>query len=143
MASTATRTRYAADRDGRVCLLVDVRGRARENSLQVYSYGQGRVVSLPRKLIRDETPNAKRWGAVSVPRWLINREGLWSPNLPPVMSAFCREHSYDMRTPQMIRDEGERGIAEWIVSDRNKYRRLPGQNWGASKADYANGRAFQ
>ncbi len=138
------RTRYAANTDGMVCLMLDIRGRAREKSLQVYSYGQGRVVNLPRALIVIETPDARRWAAVSVPRWLMNREGLWGkPDLPPVMSGFCREHSCDMRTPDMIRDEGERALAEYIVNFQNRYRRLAGQHDGLNRADYQGARAWQ
>ena len=142
MPSTARRTRYAAATDAMVCLLLDIRGRARENSLQVYSYAQRKVVNLPRRMIVIETPDAKRWAAISVPRWLINREALWGgPNLAPVMSGFCRAHSYDMRTPAMIRDEGERALAEFICGQQNKYRRLPGE-FAPGKSDLRNGAIF-
>jgi hypothetical protein len=148
--STAARTRYAADTDGMVCLLLDIRGQARPNSLQVFSYSKGRVVSLPRRrrdgreIVRIETPNAKRWAAVSVPRWLALAEGLYGkPELPPVMTDFCREHSTDMRTPQMIRDDAERSLAQYVVESENRYRKLPGQVAGFSKLDYVSGRAFQ
>ena len=68
MPSTARQTKYAADRNGPICLLLDVRGQAREHSLQVWSYGKRRVVSIPRKVIRIETPDNQRWLAVTVPR---------------------------------------------------------------------------
>lgn len=154
MGATATRTRYAADTDGMVCLLLDIRGQARPNSLQVFSYTKGHVVSLPltyrtgpkagQPIIKNETPNAKRWAAVSVPRWLMNAEGLYkSANLEPVMPDFCRTHCTDMRTPQMIHDDGERKLAECIVELENKYRRLPGQYAGMTKRDYVWARAFE
>lgn len=153
MGATATRTRYAADTGGMVCLLLDIRGQARANSLQVFSYSKGRVVSLPltyrtgpkagQPIIKNETPGAKRWAAVSVPRWLMNAEGLYkSANLQPVMPDFCREHCTDMRTPQMIQDDGERKLAEYIVESQNKYRRTPGQHLGGGKSDYRNGAIF-
>lgn len=140
------RTRYASDTDGMVCLLLDVRGQARPNSLQVYSYSKGKVVSLPMKfrngrdLIRIETPDAKRWAAVSVPRWLINKEGLYGkPDLPPIVPGFCLQSAIDPRSAQQIRDDGERALAEYIVSRENKYRKLPGQRLAPGKADRRNG----
>lgn len=137
-------TRYAADRDGMICLLLDLRGQARERTLEVWSYSKRKVVHLPRLLIKIETENAKRWAAVSVPRWLANDRGLYGkPDLPPVMSEFTREHCTDMRTPQMIRDEGERALAEYVVSQQNRYRRLPGQRLHNVKADRFNGSIFQ
>lgn len=150
MSRALKRTRYAADTDGMVCLLLDIRGQARPNSLQVFSYSKGCVVNLPRfqrdgrPMIRIDTPDAKRWAAVSVPRWLAQREGLYGkPDLPPIPPGFCREHSTDMRSPQMILEEAERAIAEWRVSENNKYRRLPGQTWGMGKADYGMAKSFQ
>jgi hypothetical protein len=149
MPSTARRTRYAADTDGMVCLLLDIRGQARAQSLQVFSYSKGRVVNLPRRqrngrpIIKIETPEAKRWAAVSVPRWLALAEGLYGkPDLPPIMTEFCREHCTDMRTPEMIRDEGERALAQYIVDRENRYRRLPGQRLQDGRSDLRNGAAF-
>lgn len=136
-------TRYAADRDGLICLLLDVRGQARERTLEVWSYGKQKVVHLPRSLIKIETENAKRWAAVSVPRWLANDRGLYgSPGLPPLMSGFTREHCTDMRTPQMIRDEGERELAQYVVDQQNRYRRLPGQRLHTPKGDRRNANIF-
>jgi hypothetical protein len=147
--STATRTRYAADTDGLVCLLLDIRGQARPNSLQVFSYSKGRVVSLPRRrrdgreLIRNETPNAKRWAAVSVPRWLAQAEGLYGkPDLPPVVPGFCRQASADTRSDQEKRDDGERALAQYVVDHQNKYRKLPGQSLSSFKADRRNANIF-
>jgi hypothetical protein len=149
MPSSATRTKYAADTDGMVCLLLDIRGQARPNSLQVFSYSKGRVVSLPRRrrdgrdLIRIETPDAKRWSAISLPRWLAQAEGLYGkPELPPIMSGFCREFTTEIRTPQMIRDDAERELAQYIVDRENKYRKLPGQRLQDGKADLRNGAMF-
>lgn len=150
MMTALKRTRYATDTDGMICLLLDIRGQARPNSLQVFSYSQGKVVNLPRRqrdgrdLIRIETPEAKRWAAVSVPRWLANREGLHGkPDLQPVMSGFCRQFTPDTRTAQERIDDGERSLAEYVVSRENKYRRTPDQRAGFSKRDYISGRAFQ
>lgn len=146
MTSAAAKTRYAANTDGMVCLLLDIRGQARAQSLQVFSYSKGRVVNLPRArrdgrpIIRIETPDAKRWAAVSVPRWLAQAEGLYGkPDLQPVMSGFCREHCYDMRTPQMIRDDAERSLAQYIVDRENRYRRMPGGRLRDGKSDLRNG----
>lgn len=143
------RTKYAAATDEMICLLLDIRGQAKPHSLLVWSYKYQQIVKLPyfyrngRPLIRNETPDAKRWAAISVPRWLVNRECLHTlPNLPPVMSEFCREHCSDMRTPQMIRDDGERELAEFVVERENRHRRLPGQRWEGGKGDRRNGAIF-
>lgn len=149
--TAATRAQARFDERGDlVCLLLDIRGQARAQSLQVFSYSKGRVVNLPRfkrgggAIIRIETPDAKRWAAVSVPRWLAAAEGLYGkPDLPPVMTEFCRERCTDMRTPQMIHDDGERELAEYIVDRENKYRRLPGQTLGMTRREYASARAFE
>lgn len=143
MPNASRQTRYAADRNGPICLLLDVRGQARDTTLQVYSYGKRRVVSIPRKMIRIETPDALRWAAITVPRWLANAEGLHGrPDLPPVMSGFCRLHAPDQRTVDMVREDAERSIAELIVSQQNRYRRLPGQRLSSHKADRFNGNIF-
>jgi hypothetical protein len=143
MPATARLTRYAADRNGLICLLLDVRGQARQQSLQVYSYSKSKVVSLPRKLIRIETENAKRWAAVSVPRWLANAEGLHGkPEMPPVMSGFCRQQAADTRTDIQKRDDAERELAQYIVDRENRYRRLPGQRMGSFKKDRLNANIF-
>lgn len=137
MSRIVRQTRYAADRDGLVCLLLDVRGQAREHSVQVYSYGKKRVVSIPRKLIQLETPENKRWSAISVPRWLANREGLHGhPRLDPVMPGFCR----DKQGVSLTAEDAEREMAQWVVNHKNKYRRLPGQRLISHKADRYLGR---
>lgn len=125
MTALARQTRYASDREGKLCVLCDVRGQARPASIQVWSHSKGAIVNLPRRLITIETPNYKRWVAISMPRWLMNREALWYAP-PPVMSEFCRHHSQEMRMPQMIADDGERSIAQYIVERNNRYRRTPG-----------------
>lgn len=147
---TVARTKYAADRYKMICVLADVRGRASDTHLLVWSYTKSELVKLPyfyrsgATLTRDETPAAKRWAAVSVPTWLANAEGLHGkPDLPPIMSGFCRDHCYDMRTPAMVRDEAERALAQGIVDYENRHRRLPGQHVGFSRSDYVSGRAFQ
>jgi hypothetical protein len=147
--TTATRTRYAADTDGMVCLLLDIRGQARPNSLQVFSYSKGRVVSLPRRrrdgreIVRIETPNAKRWSAVSVPRWLATAEGLYGkPILPQLETGFTAQFKTDTRTDQQKRDDAERDLAEFIVARENRYRRLPGQMLNAGKSDLRNANIF-
>lgn len=153
MGNTALRTKYAADTHGMICLLLDIRGQARPNSLQVWSNGKGCIVSLPRfyangsragqPIIRIETENAKRWAAVSVPRWLMHREALYGdPDLQPVMTEFCRAHCTGMRTPQMARDDAERSLAEYVVAQENKYRRLPGEFWTSVKGERRNAAIF-
>jgi hypothetical protein len=132
-------TRYAADRDGPICLLLEVRGDAREHSLQVYSYGKKQVVNLPRKLIRVETAGANRWAAITVPRWLANREGLHgNPDHAPVMSGFCRDKLGVSMTP----DDAERAMAQFVVDHQNRYRRRQGQSWSTFKADRRNANIF-
>jgi hypothetical protein len=154
MPSTAKRTRYASDADGMVCLLLDIRGRANQHNLHVWSYAKGCVVNLPyryrtgkmagRALTTILTPEAKRWGAVLVPRWLANDRGLHAkPPLPPIVPEFCRQRTVDTRTAQERRDDGERALAEYVVSRQNKYRKMPSQIWGASKRDHALGKAAQ
>ncbi len=141
--TAARQTKYAADRNGPICLLLDVRGQAREHSLQVYSYGKKRVVSIPRKVIRFETDGTKRWAAITVPRWLANAEGLHGrPDLPPVMSGFLRDRQVDNRTDIEKRDDAERALAQFVVDQANKYRRLPGQRLNSHKADRFNGNIF-
>jgi hypothetical protein len=143
MPSPARQTKYAADRNGPICLLLDVRGQAREHSLQVYSYGKRKVVSIPRKMIRLETEGVKRWAAVTVPRWLANAEGLHGrPELPPVMSGFCRDRMVDTRTDTEKRDDAERALAEYIVDQENKYRQSPGRRLANFKGDRRNANIF-
>lgn len=137
MVALARQTRYAANREGTICVLCDVRGQARPASIQVWSHTRGKVTSLPRSLIKIETPDSKRWLAISMPRWLMNREALWySPE--PVMPAFCRESAPETRTHQQIVDDAERSIAQYAVERANRYRRTPdnraaiggGDTWG-------------
>jgi len=143
MPSTARQTKYAADRNGPICLLLDVRGQAREHSLQVYSYGKRKVVSIPRKMIRLETEGVKRWAAVTVPRWLANAEGLHGmPELPPVMSGFCRDRTVDTRTDIEKRDDAERALAQYVVDQENKYRPSPGRRLTNFKGDRRNANIF-
>lgn len=148
MSSTATR--YAEDRYGLVCLLLDVRSQLSPYNLVVWSYARGCTVKLPYKyrngtpLIRNETPDNKRWAAVSVPRWLANREGLYGkPALPDVETEFCRQTHEDTRTNDEKRDDHERSLAQWVVDRENRYRRLPGQRWAPSSKDYVNGRIME
>lgn len=154
MTSAVKQTRYAADRDKMVCLLLDIRGRAREHTIQVFSYSKGRIVNLPRRYrngvragqdaIRIETPEAKRWAAVSVPTWLANAEGLYGkPALPPLQTGFTQQFHEDNRTDQEKRDDAERSLAQFVVDRENRYRRLPGQRAGFSKRDYVSARSFQ
>lgn len=140
----ALQTRWAADRDGLICVLLEVRGNAREHSLQVWSYGKKKVVSLPRRLIQIETDiTNKRWAAISVPRWLANTEGLHGrPDLHPVATGFCLAKGGDARTDQQKQDDAERSMAQWVVDHKNKYKRLPGQRWNSHKTDRRNGNIF-
>jgi hypothetical protein len=143
MPSSARRTRYAADRDGMICLLLDIRGQARVQSLQVWSYGWKRVVNIPRGRIKIETENAKHWAAVSVPRWLAQREGLYGgPQLQPLPTGFCLAKTVDTRTDNEKRDDAERSLAQFVVDQQNKFRRLPGQRLNSHKADRFNGNIF-
>lgn len=137
MGALARQTKYAQNRDGMICVLCDVRGQARQASIQVWSHSKKQTVSLPRSLVKIETPDAKRWMAISMPRWLMNREALWyAPE--PVMSGFCRANSTDMRTPHQIADDAERAIAQYEIDRINRYRRTPdnrgaiigGETWG-------------
>lgn len=137
--STARQTRYAADRNGPICLLLDVRGQARDRTIEVYSYGKKKVVSIPRKCIRIETEGAKRWAAITVPRWLANVEGLHGrPDLQPVMSGFCR----DKQQVKLTQDDAERELAQFVVDQQNRYRRLPGQRLNSHKRDRFNANIF-
>jgi hypothetical protein len=118
---------------------LDVRGDAREHSLQVYSYGKKQVVNLPRKLIKVETEGANRWAAITVPRWLANREGLHgNPDHAPVMPGFCRDKQGVKLTPE----DAEREMAQWVVDNQNRYRRRQGERWAALKADRRNANIF-
>lgn len=137
MPALARSTKYAQNRDAMICVLCDVRGQARATSIQIWSYSKKQVVSLPRSLVRLETPGTKRWMAISMPRWLMNREALWyAPT--PVMSGFCRANSTDTRTPQQAADDAERSIAQDATERANRYRRTPenhapirgGETWG-------------
>ncbi len=138
MMTPRRQTKYAADRNGPICLLLDVRGQARERTLEVYSYGKGKVVSIPRKVINIET-SGTRWAAVTVPRWLANAEGLHGrPDLPPVATGFLREK----QGIQLTADDAERSLAQYVVDQQNRNRRVHGQRWGSFKADRRNGNIF-
>lgn len=137
MPALARQTKYAQNHSGMICVLCDVRGQARRASIQVWSHSKKQTISLPRSLVKIETPDARRWMAISMPRWLMNREALWyAPE--PVMSGFCRANSHDTRTPQQIVDDAERSIAQYEVTLANRYRRTPdnraavigGEAWG-------------
>ena len=137
MPALARQTKYAQNRDGMICVLCDVRGQARPASIQVWSHSNKKIVDLPRSRVKIETPDARRWMAISMPRWLMNREALWyAPE--PVMNDFCRANSTDIRTPQQIVDDAERSIAQYEVTRANRYRRTPdnhaaivgGETWG-------------
>ncbi|MDB5618538.1 hypothetical protein [Tardiphaga sp.] len=60
-----------------VCILADVRDQSRPASVQVYSYGKEKIINLPRSIMTVHTPRATHWWAVSIPRWLVDKEGLW------------------------------------------------------------------
>jgi hypothetical protein len=149
MPSTARQTKYAANQDRNICMLLDVRGNARDLTLQVWSPGEGKIVNLPRfefgtrtPRITNHTPDHQRWCAITVPAWYRKRYGLYGYNLPPVMSGFCRLHAPDHRTVEMVREDAERDISEYIISQQNRYRRLPGQRLSSHKADRFNGNIF-
>jgi hypothetical protein len=108
-----------------VCILADIRNNSRPASLQIWSYGLEKVVSLPRKLIRNHTHEAQRWAAISAPRWLVNKERLWGG--PPGQHIERTDYSMDMQTPTMAREHGERTTAEYVIRRENEYVRRPGQ----------------
>jgi hypothetical protein len=140
MTGTATKTRYASNQDRNICMLLDVRGNARDRTLEVFSESRAGVVSIPRYVygttrpqITIHTPENKRWYAVTVPAWYRKSYGLYGySNLPQIVPAFCREAAPDHRTLQEKIDDGERALAQYIVDRENKYRRLPGQQWETS-----------
>jgi hypothetical protein len=120
-----------------VCILADIRNNSRPASLQIWSYGLEKVVSLPRKLIRNHTHEAQRWAAISAPRWLVNKERLWggpaTPHVP--RSDYCT----DMKTPQMSREDGERDVAEYVINRENRHIKRPGEHWEHGRSDRRNG----
>lgn len=149
MASAAKRSRYASDSDGMVCLVLDVRSRARPNFIQVFSYTKGKTVNLPyrrrdgRDLIRLETPDAKRWAAISVPRWLANKEALHGkPIQPPEHTGFTAQFHEDTRTHQQKRDDHEREMAQFVVDRENRHRLTPGKRRNDFKVDRRNANIF-
>ncbi len=148
MSSTARKTKCAANQDGMVCFLLDVRGRASQHYLRVWSYSKNKEIDLPYRyrgkvLTRDETPESKKWAAVSVVRWLANKETLWTkPKLPALVPEFCRQSAPDLRTEQEKIDDGERALAQYVVDQANKYLTLPGQHLQDGKGDARNGAIF-
>lgn len=120
-----------------VCILADIRNQSRPASLQIWSYGLEKVVSLPRKLIRNHTHEAQRWAAVSAPRWLVNKERLWGGPATPYVPRD--DNCTDMKTLQMAREDGERDVAEYVIKRENRHTLRPGERWQEGKADRRNG----
>lgn len=133
------RRRQPASAD-RLCLILELKGQARPKSLQVWSYAKNKTVSLPRSLIQIETPNATRFAAATVPRWLMNREGLWFRH-PRSIPEFCRQSSADERSAQQRRDDAEFSAAEATCDLKNRYIRLPDQLSPIGGGDADGGRA--
>jgi len=97
-----------------VCILADVRvNDPARKSVQVWSYGRKRIVNLPRSLIRNHTHEAQHWAAISLPRWLVNKELLWDE--PEAAEGVDAEPNSERRT------------AEYVVGRENKYVLRPGQ----------------
>jgi hypothetical protein len=129
-------SRSKKTRNEPICILADVRGES-AGAWRVYSWTTKKLVNLPKSLIEMHTKGARRWHAISVPRWLVNKEGLWSaPVCPPPRSEDCT----DMRTMEMMRDEGDIEIARYLVADKNKYTPLPGQRMSVGGGDLDGGR---
>lgn len=107
-----------------ICILADIRGDdPNRKSIQIWSYGHGKVINLPRsKILRNFTPGAKAWAAITVPRWLVNAERLWGGPTEP------------------NGEDGERRIAEYVVDRENKYTRRPGQRASTGGYDLDGGR---
>lgn len=107
------RKKPAPDPDSMTCLLCDIRGQAREKSLQVWSHGKGAIVNVPRSKIQVLNPEHGHWAAIVIPRWLARAEGLYGipggPNDDPI-------------------DRGERMLAEisirdWLALQKQRRRR--------------------
>lgn len=136
----ARTTRAASATTEKLCLILEIKGQARPNSIQVWSYAKNRVVSLPRSLVENRTPDAKRYAAVLVPRWLMNREGLWFRHSKP-MPEFCRQFQTDTRSNEEKADDFEKSLAHTICDQHNRYRRLPDQQAPIYGGDADGGRA--
>ncbi|MDB5550639.1 MAG: hypothetical protein JWL86_623 [Rhizobium sp.] len=118
------------DPNASVCLLLDVRGKDRANSIQVWSYIKGKIVSLPlrftagakagKPMIEVLSRDTKRWHAVRVPKWLARREGLYGhPRQNP--NAFCRDGmGLDTRTREQIDDDHDQDIAQIACDFANR-----------------------
>ncbi|UFS77187.1 hypothetical protein LPB73_07365 [Tardiphaga sp. 37S4] len=97
-----------------VCILADVRtNNSERKSIQVWSYGRNKIANLPRSLIRNHTHEAQHWAAISMPRWLVNKELLWDEPHPAEGEDAAAN--------------SERRTAEYVVGRENKYVLRPGQ----------------
>lgn len=92
-----------------ICILADVRG-VRPASLQVWCETTQKVVNLPRSLMRIQTIHAKRCFAISLPRWLVDKEHLWTE---PKFEGDC--------------DPAEINLAKYAATSENRYVQMPGQ----------------
>jgi hypothetical protein len=118
-------------REPSICLLLDVRGQARPNSIQVWSYSKRKIVSLGRfyttgarrglPMAEIVSHGTKRWCAVNVPKWMAAREGLYGrPQKNP--NAFCREGmGPDTRSPEQKADDHDQDIAQIAVDAASGY----------------------
>lgn len=140
MPALARQTKYAQNHSGMICVLCDVRGQARRASIQVWSHSKKQTISLPRSLVKIETPDARRWMAISMPRWLMNREGIWFRHSKP-MPEFCRQFQTDTRSNEEKADDFEKSLAHTICDQHNRYRRLPDQQAPIYGGDADGGRA--
>lgn len=113
----------------RLCLVLELRGQAREKSIQVFSAGKNKVVSIPRSLIQIHMTDAQYYCAVTVPRWLMHREGLYASTPATKPSPWPQR---DERTIQEIKANGDAERAIFIAAYENRYRRMPGQSYDVS-----------
>jgi hypothetical protein len=97
-----------------VCILADIRDQSKPASVQVWSYGKEKIVNLPRSVLKVHTPRSVKWWAISLPRWLADREGLWGGE------------------PAAIGGDAERAEAESIIALKNRTILRPGQRMTGS-----------
>jgi hypothetical protein len=121
-----------------VSFVADVRGKTRF-CLLVWSPVKRKVVKLPlrfrngKTLTHNNTPTANHWASLSAPRWLVNREALWSPpkysatryEWPKTTEPAATDAVWHCETDHT--DALEFSIAHTDVDLRNHYVRRPGQ----------------
>lgn len=113
----AARRKPAPEPDSKTCLLCDIRGQARDKSIQIWSHGKQRAVDVPRSLIEVLNPDHGHWAAIVMPRWKAREQGLYG--IPANTAAA------DPKT-EMV-DRAERAIAElsirnWLSEQKRQQR---------------------